>query len=77
MTDTIQPSVDRRPTVALLLAVIAVAVSLTFFWAYGIPPLAFAIPAGLLVRQIHRQHNTLPRKALLAAGLLPVAISAT
>jgi hypothetical protein len=74
MTVTAHATIDRRPTIALFLAIMAVAVSLTFFWAYGIPPLVFAVPAGLLVRQISRQHDTLPRKALLAAGLLPVAV---
>jgi hypothetical protein len=75
MTITTHPVLDRRPTIALLLAIVAVAVSLTFFWAYGIPPLLFAVPAGLLVRQIFRQHDNPPRKALLAAGLLPIALT--
>jgi hypothetical protein len=75
MTVTARPGVDRRPAAALLLAVVAVAVSLTFFWAYAIPPLVFAVPAGLLVRQVYRQHGVLPPKALAAAGLLPVAVA--
>lgn len=74
MTVSASRALDRRPTVALGLAVVAVGASLTFFWAYGIPPLVFAVPAGLLVRKIYRQQGTLPVRALLAAGLVFVAV---
>jgi len=74
MTTATASDADRRPTIALLLAVIAVAASLTFFWMYAVPPLLFAVPAGLLVRQVYIQHGALPRKALIAGALLPVAV---
>jgi hypothetical protein len=41
---------------------------------YGIPPLVFVVPAGLLVRKIYRQQGTLSVKALVAAGLVCVAV---
>ena len=41
------PDSDRRPVIALILAVLAVATSLTFFWMYAVPPLLFAVPAAL------------------------------
>lgn len=67
-------SSDRRPAAALTLAIMAVAASLTFFWMYGIPPLIFAVPAGVLLRRLYAEHRTLPRTALTAAALIPVAI---
>jgi hypothetical protein len=74
MTTASVPDSDRRPVIALILAVLAVATSLTFFWMYAVPPLLFAVPAALLVRQIYLQHGVLPRTALIAAAFLPVAI---
>jgi hypothetical protein len=74
MTTASVPNSDRRPMIALALAILAVAASLTFFWMYAVPPLLFAIPAGLLVRQIYIQHGALPRRALIAGALLPVAV---
>jgi hypothetical protein len=74
MTTASVPHIDRRPAIALILAILAVAASLTFFWMYGVPPLMFAVPAGLLVRQVYIQHGALPRMALIAGALLPVAV---
>ena len=74
MSTTTVPASDRRPTIALVLAVLAVAASLTFFWMYAVPPLLFAVPAGLLVRQVYLQRGALPRTALIAGALIPVAV---
>jgi hypothetical protein len=72
MTSTV--TTDRRPLTALILAVLAVAVSLTFFWMYGLPPLVLAVAAAVPLRQLQRERGTLPRPALVAAALLPVAL---
>lgn len=74
MTTIAEPVRDRRPTVALVLAVLAVAASLTFFWMYAVPPLLFGVPAALLARRVYLERGGLPRRALIAAALLPVAL---
>jgi hypothetical protein len=71
---TAQTRRDHRAAAALVLAVLAVATSLTFFWLYAIPPLLFAIPAVLLIRSLSATPAGLPRAALGASALVVVAV---
>lgn len=74
MTTASVPGRGRRPAIALVLAILALAAALTFFWMYAVPPLLFAIPAGMVVRQVYVQGGALPRTALIAGALIPVAV---
>lgn len=73
-TDTISTGRDRRPAVAVTLAVLALATSLTFFWLYGIPPLLFAVPATVVTRRLTRERGRLAGATAVATGLIIVAI---
>ena len=73
-TDTISAGRDRRPAVAVALAILALATSLTFFWLYGIPPLLFAVPCAVLTRRLTRESGRLSSATTVAAGLIIVAI---
>lgn len=77
VTDTIEYRAANRSnrwsTTGLVLAVLTLAISLTFFWFYGIPPLIFGLASLYYVRKSRAEGTARRRQTNIAIVLVALA----
>ena len=65
---------NRWATTALVLAIVTLAISLTFFWFYGIPPLVFGATSLYYAHKAHVEGTARQGQSRAAIGLVALSM---
>ena len=68
---------NRWATTALVLAIVTLAISLTFFWFYGFPPIVFGATSLYYARKAHVEGTARQGQSRAATGLVALSMVIT